>query len=318
MTIQEIGYKLSSEEHSAPDLVRYARRAEDAGMDFCAISDHFHPWIDKQGQSPFVWGVLGALSQATDRLSYVTGVTCPTIRTHPAIIAQAAATAASLLPGRFSLGVGTGENLNEHIVGEGWPRAAVRLDMLEEAIHVIRKLWEGKNTNHEGPHYTVENARIYSLPDELPPIVIAGDGDRAIKLAGGEGDGYIGLAPDSEVLEKYAQAGGNGPRFTEVTVCWAPSKEEALKTTKEWWPVAGFQGELMQELPLPRHFEQGVGMVTEEALSESVSLGPDPDEHLENIKKFVEAGYDNIWIHQIGPDQDGFFDFYEKELKNRL
>lgn len=318
MTIQAIGYKLSSEEHSAPDLVRYARRAEACGMDFAAISDHFHPWIDQQGQSPFVWGVLGALSQATDRLSYVTGVTCPTIRTHPAIIAQAAATATTLLPGRFSLGLGTGENLNEHVVGEGWPRAGVRLDMLEEAIHVIRELWQGKNTNHEGRHYTVENARIYSLPEQLPPIIVAGDGERAIKLAAEEGDGYIGLAPDSEVLQSYASAGGKGRRFCEVTVCWAPTRDDALKITKEWWPTAGLKGELMQELPLPRHFEQAAEMTTEEALSESVSMGPDPDEHLENINKYVEAGYDNIWLHHVGPDQDGFFDFYEKELKRRL
>lgn len=318
MAVQHLGYKLSSEEHSAVDLVRYARMAEDYGYDFAAISDHFHPWIDQQGESPFVWGVIGGISQATQKLKVITGVTCPTMRTHPAIIAHAAATAAQMMPGRFSLGLGTGENLNEHIIGEGWPRAGTRLDMLEEAIDVIRDLWKGKNTNHEGTHFTVENARIYTLPDEPPPIVLAASGNRALKLAAEKGDGLISLAPDSSVLDKFSEAGGSGPRYCEINVCWAASEKEAIETTKKWWPVAGFKGELMQELPLPRHFEQGAEMVHEEDLPETVACGPDPETHLENIRKFVDAGYDHLWIHQIGPDQQGFFDFYKNEVIPKL
>lgn len=318
MAIQKLGYKLSSEEHNSTDLIRYARLAEDLGYDFAAISDHFHPWIDKQGQSPFVWSVLGGISQATEKLKVLTGVTCPTMRTHPAVIAHAAATAAQMMPGRFSLGVGTGENLNEHIIGEGWPRAGTRLEMLDEAIDVIRELWEGKNTNHDGAHFTVENARLYTLPDELPPIVVAASGDNALKLAAEKGDGLISLAPEAEVLETFSKAGGSGPRYCEVNVCWAATEEAAVKTAKEWWPVAGVKGELMQELPLPRHFEQAAGMVHEDDLTETVACGPDPEKHLASIRKFVDAGYDHIWIHQIGPDQQGFFDFYTNEVIPKL
>ena len=169
----EIGYALSSEEHAPADLVRYARLAEERGFTYALISDHFHPWTDRQGQSPFVWSVIGAIAEATERLRLGTGVTCPTIRIHPAIIAQAAATAAALMPGRFFLGVGTGENLNEHILGDRWPEGRVRLEMLEEAIEVIRLLWQGGYQSHHGTHYTVEQARLYTLPDEPPPIMVA-------------------------------------------------------------------------------------------------------------------------------------------------
>ena len=171
--------------------------AEDAGFTFALISDHFHPWIDRQGQSPFVWGVLGAIAQATDRLVVGTGVTCPTIRTHPAIIAQAAATAAALMPDRFFLGLGTGENLNEHVVGRGWPSLDVRTEMLEEAVEVIRELWKGDLTNHRGPHFTVENARLYTLPERLPPIHLAAGGPKAAEQAGEIGDGLIATGPET-------------------------------------------------------------------------------------------------------------------------
>jgi G6PDH family F420-dependent oxidoreductase len=181
--VTEFGYALSSEEHRPSDLVDHARRAEESGFSFALISDHYHPWIDRQGQSPFVWGVLGAIAQATERLVVGTGVTCPTIRTHPAIIAQAAATAASLMPNRFFLGVGTGENLNEHILGTGWPALDVRTEMLEEAVDVIRQLWTGDRVSHRGPYYTVQNARIYTLPERLPPIHLAASGPKAARQA---------------------------------------------------------------------------------------------------------------------------------------
>jgi coenzyme F420-dependent glucose-6-phosphate dehydrogenase len=314
----ELGYALSSEEHAPNDLVRYAKRAEDAGFTFAAISDHYHPWVDQQGHAPFVWSVLGAIANATTTLNLGTGVTCPTVRIHPAIIAQAAATITAMMPGRFFLGVGTGENLNEHILGDHWPPAPVRQDMLAEAIAVIRQLWEGGYQSFDGTFYTVENARIYTLPDEPPGIVMAASGPKAATLAGEVADGLWTVAPEAELIEKFTEAGGSGPRYGQVTVCWAAEEDEAKKTAYEWWPNAGIGGELSQELPLPRHFEQAAKLVTPDDLAEKLPLGPDPDRHAEAIKAFVDAGYDHVYIHQIGPDQDGFFDFFERELRSRL
>ena len=313
------GYKLSSEEHGPRDLVRCARRAEQIGFDFAAISDHYHPWTDRQGHSPFVWSVLGAIAQVTDRIVLGTGVTCPTIRTHPAIVAHAAATTASLLPGRFFLGVGTGENLNEHILGDRWPRVAVRRRMLEEAIGVIRSLWDGGSKSHEGSHYRLENARVYDLPDPLPPIYVAAGGEKAIELAGRAGDGLIALAPDKEMLEAFDEAGGRGkPRLAEVTVCWANDQDTATRMAMEWWPNVALPGELGQELPLPRHFEQAAESVTPKDVAEKMALGPDPERHLELARKYIDAGYTHVWFHQVGPDQEGFFDFYESQVLPKL
>ena len=209
-----LGYKLSSEEQPAADLVRYAQMAQDTGFGFALISDHFHPWTDRQGQSPFVWSVLGAIAQATQRLVVGTAVTCPTMRIHPAIIAQAAATTATLMPGRFFLGVGTGENLNEHVVGQGWPETEVRQARLEEAIEIIRLLWKGGNQSYHGRYFTVENARLYSLPDSPPPLYVAVGGPRSADLAGRVGDGMIGTDPDASLLSAFDRAGGaRKPRY---------------------------------------------------------------------------------------------------------
>ena len=314
----EFGYALSSEEHAPNDLVRHAKRAEEIGFTFAAISDHFHPWVDQQGHSPFVWSVLGAIANATTTLNLGTGVTCPTIRIHPAIIAQAAATVTAMMPGRFFLGVGSGENLNEHILGDHWPPPPVRQDMLREAIAVIRQLWEGGYQSFDGQFYTVENARLYTLPDEPPGIVMAAGGPAAATLAGEEADGIWTAAPKAELLEKYEEAGGSGPRYGQVKVCWAANEDDARKTAYEWWPIGGIGGELSQELPLPRHFEQAAQMVRPDDLAEKMPLGPDPDRHIEAIKAFTDAGYDHVYIHQIGPDQEGFFDFFERELAPRL
>ena len=314
----EFGYALSSEEHAPNDLVRYAKRAEDVGFTFAAISDHYHPWVDQQGHAPFVWSVLGAIANATTTLNLGTGVTCPTVRIHPAIIAQAAATVTAMMPGRFFLGVGSGENLNEHILGDHWPPAPVRQDMLAEAIAVIRQLWEGGYQSFDGTYYTVENARIYTLPDEPPGIIMAAAGPAAATLAGEVADGLWTVSPEAELIEKFTEAGGSGPRYGQVTVCWAASEDEAKKTAYEWWPNAGIGGELSQELPLPRHFEQAAQLITPDDLAEKLPFGPDPDRHAESIKAFVDAGYDHVYIHQIGPDQDGFFEFFETELRSRL
>ena len=309
-----IGYALSSEEHSATDLVRHARRAEEAGFAFAVISDHYHPWIDRQGQSPFVWGVLGAIAQATERLRVGTGVTCPTVRIHPAIIAQASATAAALMPGRFFLGLGTGERLNEHILGAPWPEVDVRAEMLAEAVEVIRELWKGSVTSHRGRHYTVDSARIYTLPDPLPPIYMAASGPKAAQDAARLGDGLISTAPDKSLLDGYAKAGGSGPRIGQVTICWGPTEAEARRTALEWWPTVALHGEVSQELPSPAHFEELTKSVTEDQVAELVPCGPDVERHAAKVSEYLDAGFDQVYIHQVGPDQAGFIKFAEGEL----
>jgi coenzyme F420-dependent glucose-6-phosphate dehydrogenase len=315
----EIGYKLSSEEHAAPDLVRHARRAEDAGFSFAVISDHFHPWVDRQGESPFVWSVLGAIAQATESISIGTAVTCPTIRMHPGLVAQAAATVATLLPGRFFLGLGTGENLNEHIFGQRWPSVSERRAMLEEAISVIRKLWEGAMTKELGTYYKVVDAKLYSVPDEPPPVYIAGSGERSAEMAGRLGDGFIGLQPDPSLIAAFIRAGGEQkPRYAEVHVCWAEDEGGARRTATEWWPNVVTPGELVAELPLPRHFEQDATRTDESAIAQAVVCGPDPEAHIARIREYENAGYDHVWVHQIGPDQRGFFRFYEQHVLPKL
>ena len=314
----ELGYAISSEEHRPLDLVRNAALAEEAGFGFALVSDHFHPWIDRQGESPFVWGVLGALATATERLVLGTGVTCPTIRIHPAIVAQAAATAAALLPGRFFLGVGTGENLNEHVLGQRWPAAAERREMLEEAVELMRLLWRGELTTHRGRHYAVDNARIYTLPDEPIEVMVAAAGKHAAALAGRIGDGLVGTAPDAHLLEAFDSAGGaNKPRYGQLTVCYHEQEAEARRVAHEWWPTAALEGPLAQELPLPSHFEAAAAMVTEDDVAKAIVCGPDPERFVARIDEYVDAGYTHVYIHQVGPDQDSFLRFGDRELLPR-
>jgi G6PDH family F420-dependent oxidoreductase len=311
----ELGYALSSEEHKPNDLVRNAQRAEQAGFTFALISDHFHPWVDQQGHSPFVWSVLGGIANATTTLRIGTGVTCPMIRIHPAIIAQSAATIADMMPGRFFLGVGTGENLNEHILGDKWPASDVRREMLEESLEVIRLLWEGGSQSHYGMFYQVENAQIYTLPDELPEIYVAASGPNAAELAGRIGDGLIATSPDRKLIKEFADAGGKGkPRYGQFTVSYARDEKKAQETALKWWPTAALDGELSQELPLPAHFEQATKNATAEQVCESVICGPDPAKYMEKIQEYIDAGFSHIYIHQVGPDQESFFEFCEKEI----
>jgi G6PDH family F420-dependent oxidoreductase len=316
--LAEIGYALSCEEQGPAQLVRNAVRAEEAGFSFALISDHYHPWTDRQGQSPFVWSVIGAIAEATHTLSLGTGVTCPTMRIHPAVIAQAAATSAVMMPGRFFLGVGSGENLNEHIIGEHWPPADIRQDMLEEAVEIIRQLWEGGSQSYHGAYYFVENAQIYTLPREAPPIMVAAAGPSAAELAARVGDGLIGTAPEKELIQGFHDAGGSGPTYGQITVCWVPDEPAARKIAHEWWPNAAIKGELGQELPLPRHFEQAAGSVTEEDVAQAVICGPDPERHIEGIRKYIDAGYTHVYVHQVGPDQEGFFNFYSDRVLQKL
>ena len=310
----EIGYALSSEEHGPLDLVRNAARAEEAGFGFALVSDHFHPWIDRQGHSSFVWSVVGGVAASTSSIQLGTGVTCPLIRIHPAIVAQAAATSAALMPGRFFLGVGTGENLNEHVLGDRWPSARERREMLDEAIDLMRVLWKGELCSVEGKHYRVENARIYTVPDEPIPVVVAAGGPEAAKLAARKGDGLVSTSPERELVDAYRSEGGNGPTYGMLTVCWAAREDDARATALEWWPNAGLRGTLGQELPLPSHFEQAAEMVDEETIAEVVVCGPNPEAHLEGIRRFTDAGFDHVYVHQVGPDQKGFIDFYARDV----
>lgn len=314
----KIGYFLACEEWGPRELLEQARMAEETGFEALWISDHFHPWTSEQGNSPFVWSVIGGLSQATG-LPVTTGVTCPTIRTHPAIIAQAAATSAVMLEGRFALGVGSGENLNEHIFGDRWPPTDVRLEMLEEAIEVMRLLWEGGTKDYYGKHYTLENARLYTLPEEPPPILISGFGSKATRLAGKIGDGYCGVASEAETVDLFrSSGGGDKPTHAGTKVCWDEDEARARKTAHRLWASDALPGELGQELPTPAHFEQATSLVTEEMVAESFTCGPDPERHLEQIRQFADAGYDEIYVQQIGPEQEGFFRFYEKEILPKL
>jgi len=314
----KLGYKLCSEEQTPHQLVACAKRAEEIGFEFAMISDHFHPWIDRQGQSSFVWSVIGAISQATDKITIGTAVTCPTMRIHPAIIAQAAATAC-LLPGRFILGLGSGENLNEHIFADHWPEADVRQEMLEEAIEIIRQLWQGRQSSHYGAHYRVENARIYTLPESLPPIFLAAGGPKAAELAGRSGDGLIATSPNGELVDQFRDAGGAGkPCYAEMAVCWDEDEKKALRTAFDYWPNLAITGELSQQLPVPAHFEQAARMMRAEDLAEDLVRGNEPEAYLERLHKYEEAGFSYVFIHQIGPDQAGFFRFCERELLPRL
>ncbi|MBO0731633.1 MAG: TIGR03557 family F420-dependent LLM class oxidoreductase, partial [Acidimicrobiaceae bacterium] len=241
----ELGLFLSSEEHAGSCLARQAQEAEESGFGAVLISDHYHPWLDEQGHSPFVWSVLGAIANDT-RLRVTTGVTCPTVRTHPAVIAQASATVAEMSEGRFRLGVGTGEALNEHITGSRWPPADVRLDMLEEAVAVMRMLWRGETVTHRGPHYTVEGARIYEKPTQPIPVVVSGFGPKAVNLAARIGDGYVTVKPDAESVNRYRDAGGHGPAVAGMKVCFGPDRDRAVALAYQRWRTDGVPGELNQ------------------------------------------------------------------------
>jgi coenzyme F420-dependent glucose-6-phosphate dehydrogenase len=310
-----LGYMLSSEEHSAQDLVALAARAEQAGFEYAMISDHYHPWIDEQGQSPFVWSVLGGIARETGTLRVGTAVTCPIIRYHPAIIAQAAATVAQLMPGRFMLGVGTGEAINEHITGERFPALEMRMAMLEEAIGIIRSLWSGRMIRHYGKHFTVENARVYSRPQQPPPVIVAASGKHAAELAGRIGDGLINFEPSPEIMRTFAAAGGEGkPRYVQYKVCWAADEAQARRTARAIFPTAALRGEVTTLLPNPAHMEQATAMITEEQVAQAIVCGPDPQRHVQGIRACEEAGFDHVHVHQVGPDQEGFFRFYEEEI----
>jgi G6PDH family F420-dependent oxidoreductase len=309
-----IGYFLSSEEYTPAELIEQAKGAERAGFSALWISDHYHPWVDAQGQSAFVWSSIGALSQACS-LPITTAVTCPTVRIHPAVIAQAAATSAVLTGGKFRLGVGTGEALNEHIFGDAWPEAEVRLEMLEEAVEIMRELWKGGTVSYRGKHYTVENARIYTLPDKPVEILISGFGPKAISVAARIGEGYISTMPDGEMVQQFRSEGG-GKRTCQAgfKAAFARTEEEGARLAYDKWPNAGVPGELSQVLPSPKHFEQASQLVTQDMVKEAFVCGNDPQAHLEQIDKYAQAGFDEVYVANTGPNWQGLFDLYAEHI----
>ncbi|HEX5936666.1 MAG TPA: TIGR03557 family F420-dependent LLM class oxidoreductase [Actinomycetota bacterium] len=310
-----IGYTLSAEEHGPSDLLLYGRIAEESGFDFLTISDHFHPWTSRQGQSPFVWSVLGGLAVKTEEIQIVTGVTCPTIRIHPAIVAQAAATTACLLPDRFVFGVGSGENLNEHVLGDPWPPAEERLQMLEEAIGLMRELWTGEQLTAWTDHYEVDRARLYTIPERPPPVAVAAATQAAARLAGRAGDALIATAPDRELVQAFRDEGGEGkPVYGQLTVCWGPELEKAKDEALEWWPNTSVPGELGVELAEPEHFESVAELITADQVAEKVVCGPDAGAIASEVRGFVGAGFDHVFLHQVGPRQEEFLSFAKAEL----
>lgn len=309
----KIGYFLPSEEHPPNTLVRHAKQAEDAGFEALWISDHFHPWNDEQGESPLVWSVIGGISQVTS-LPVTTAVTCPTVRIHPVIIAQAAATSSLMLDGNFLLGVGSGEALNEHITGAPWPNASVRLAMLKEAVEVIRLMFDHDVVSFDGRFYTVNDARLYSRGEGRVPILVSGFGPKAIELAAEIGDGFITMAPSADDVKSYKYNGGKGPVQGGTKVCWAPTADQAARTAHRLWANMLLPGELAQVLPSPRHFEQASQLTTVDQMKEKLVCGPDPARHIEHLRKYQEAGFDEVYVSQIGDDVDGFFDLYRREV----
>jgi G6PDH family F420-dependent oxidoreductase len=312
------GLTLSSEEHPPAKLLEIAVAAEEAGFDFVSISDHYHPWIGAQGHSPFVWSMLGALSQATDQLEIGVGVTCPTMRIHPAVLAQAVATTACLLEGRFTWGVGSGENLNEHILGDRWPPADIRLEMLEEAIEVVRGLWTGESLTHRGAHYVVEDARIFDLPGQLPPLLVSAFGDKAVKVAARAGDGLWVTGMPAETIDKYHEGGGSGPIWSQLSLCWGPDKEEAIDRAHEMWPNTALTGQLNQDLRTVSDFEHAVELVDRSDMEGAIPCGPDAGPILDAIRQTAKLGVDHVYLHQIGDPTEGFIDFWRDEIRPEL
>lgn len=316
----QYGYKLMTEEHGPNALVENAVRAEEAGFDFVASSDHFHPWLDSQGHAPFAWSVLAAVAARTARIGIATGVTCPMIRYHPAIIAQAAATTALLSDGRFTLQLGSGERLNEHVVGRGWPSVSTRHAMLREAIEIIKALWEGGMQSYDGEHLTLEDARIFDLPDDPITLALAISGPASAAVAAELCDGIVATEPDPELPRLFVEAGGSssGPRFTEAPLAYAATEDDGLALARERFRFGVPGWKVQAELPNPVNFEAATKTVRPEDMAELVGYGPDPERHVAVVKRFVDAGFDHVTLVGIGPDQDAFLRFWSDELQPRL
>ncbi|MEU8072912.1 MULTISPECIES: TIGR03557 family F420-dependent LLM class oxidoreductase [unclassified Micromonospora] len=313
-----IGYKLASEAFGPRELIRQAVRAEEAGFDFVEMSDHYHPWLEAQGHSCFTWSALGAIAARTTTLGLATGVTCPSVRYHPAIVAQAAATMALISDGRFTLGVGAGERLNEHVVGQGFPSVRGRHERLREALEIIRLLWQGGYRSYDGRHLHLEDARIWDLPEQPPVIAVAASGRESAGLAAELGTGLFATEPKSSIVDQYRNAGGQGPRYAEVPMAWAADEESAVRAARETsrWAVTGWK--VMSELPNPVNFDAATTWVEDHHIRQQFSVGPDAEPHVAKARTYVEAGFDHIVLQNAGPDPDGFLDFCAGDLLARV
>ncbi|AYV25967.1 LLM class F420-dependent oxidoreductase [Streptomyces goshikiensis] len=310
------GYTMMTEQAGPRELVEHVAAAERAGFDFSVTSDHYSPWLAAQGHSSYAWSVLGAAAQATTTIPLMTYVTCPTVRYHPAVVAQKAATLQLLSEGRFRLGLGSGENLNEHVVGPGWPAAHVRLGMLEEAVEIIRALFAGGGVNHHGQYFDVEDARLWDLPEQPPPIGVAVSGDRSCDLAGRLADLVIAIDPDRELLEAFDRAGGAGkPRVGQLAVCYDPDRDAAVARAHEQfrWSAGGWR--VNAELPGPAAFDQATRYVRPQDIAESIPCGDGTDEFVDAVRPFADAGFTEIALVQVGgAHQRPFIDWAESVL----
>lgn len=311
----EFGYSLMSELTGPKELVDEAVLAESAGFDFATISDHYYPWLEEQGHSPYAWGVLGAISHATERMRLVSLVTCPTRRYHPAVVAQKAATVALLSDGRFTLGVGAGENLNEHIVGD-WPAPAQRHEMLVEAIEIIRALLRGETIRFSGVHFEVPDARLYDPPADGVPIAVAISGRSTADIAGEFGDAMVAVQPEPRLNRLFDEAGGQGkPRYGQLAICYGPDESQCQKIAHEKMRFAPLGWPVMSELPDPDGFGAATQFVRPDDLAMTLPCGPDLDRHVAAIRKYVDAGYTHVCMTQAGGrGKSEFFDWAQNEL----
>jgi G6PDH family F420-dependent oxidoreductase len=314
------GYKLMTEEHGPKALIENAVRAEAAGFDFLSISDHFHPWLEAQGHAPFAWSVLGAIAHATSTIDIATGLTCPIIRYHPAIIAQAAATIAVMSEGRFTLAVGAGERLNEHVGGARWPSIPERHAMLGEAIDIFRTLWQGGAHSRVGEHFVLDHAQLYDLPDAPIPLIVGVSGPASIALAAEKADGIMTTEPKAELVDGFREEGGarDGPAYSEAVLAYAESDDKALEVAHRQFRFSALGWPVNSELPTVAGFEAASQFVRPEDLKAAIAYGPDVERHLALIRKYAEAGYDHIVLTCPGPDQAAFIDFFEKQLRPKL
>ncbi|WP_372349274.1 LLM class F420-dependent oxidoreductase [Streptomyces sp. KL116D] len=310
------GYTVMTEQAGPRDLVRHAVGAEEVGFDFSVTSDHYFPWLRSQGHSPYAWSVLGAIAQATSRLPLMTYVTCPTFRYHPAVVAQKAATLQLLSEGRFRLGLGSGENLNEHVVGRGWPAVDVRHEMFEEAVTIIRALFEGGHVTHHGKHYDVDSARLWDLPDAPPPIGVAVSGERSCALAGRLADLLIATEPDPDLTAAFDRHGGAGkPRVGQLPVCFDTDRTAAVARAHDQFRWFGGGWKVNSELPHPDSFEGATQYVRPDDVADALPCGDDVDTFLEAVRPFVDAGFTELALVQIGGDhQDAFLEWSAKTL----
>jgi G6PDH family F420-dependent oxidoreductase len=314
--VTEFGYTMMCEQSRADQLVADVQLAEWAGFDFSVISDHYQPWLAEQGHSPYAWSVLGAAAQATERIPLMTYVTCPTLRYHPTVVAQKAATVQILSDNRFRLGLGAGENLNEHVVGKRWPAVGVRHEMLSEAIDVIAALFDGEGSvNFRGRHFDVESAQLWDLPDERVPIGVAVSGAQSCSLAGEKADVMIAVEPKRELGEMFDAAGGAGkPRVGQIAVAYDENRDAAVRRAHEQFRWFGLGWKVNADLPGPDGFAAATQFVTPEQVSDQLACGPDVDEHVEKIKPFIDAGFTEIAFVQIGAEQQPFIAWAEREL----